>query len=163
MIFLVRSCAETTEHGLKILKLLGFISNNIPRITLLLSFTPPDYNQLVQQCVCREWKSIISLTFLSGRRFFYNDKDWNGKRYPFADVNYFWHLMLKTFCYIFRLGKFNQNQFTNLELTDHWLNLPYPNSKTFSTSNVKNNPHLQIENFCSQSVLWKFESPIFPL
>ena len=29
-----------------------------------------------------------------------------------------------------------------------WLNLPYPNSKTFSTSNIKNNPNLQIDIFC---------------
>ena len=28
--------------------------------------------------------------------FFYYDKSWNGKRYPFANVNSFWHLMWKT-------------------------------------------------------------------
>ena len=40
--------------------------SNIPRITLLSSFTPPDYNQLVQQCVrMQRMKSTISLTFLS--------------------------------------------------------------------------------------------------
>ena len=28
-----------------------------------------------------------------------------------------------------------------------WLNLPYPNSKMFSTSNVENNSHLQMDIF----------------
>ena len=33
------------------------------------------------------------------RRFFYNDKSWNSKRYLFANVKSFWHLMWKTFCH----------------------------------------------------------------
>ena len=93
-----------------------------------------------------------------GRHFLYNDKDRNGKRYPFADVNNFWHLLWKTFCYFDRANSIKTNlQTCNLQtiqsisyksIHQFWLNLPYPNSKTFSTSNVKNNPHLQGDIFC---------------
>ena len=39
------------------------------------------------------------LSCLHRRRFFFNDKSQNSKRYPFANVKSFWHLMWKMFCH----------------------------------------------------------------
>ena len=87
------------------------------------------------------------------RRFFYNDKSGNSKRYPFANVKSFWHLMWKTFCHTGGANSIKTNlQFCNAwtgqSVNLFWLNLPHQNGKTFFTSNVKNFSHLQMDIFC---------------
>ena len=81
------------------------------------------------------------------RRSFFYEKSWNGKRYLFANVNYFRYL---TFCYFDRANSIKialwsvSYKFVNW----FWLNLPNWNSKKFSTSKVKSNSHLQMDIFC---------------
>ena len=94
----------------------------------------------------------------SKRYFFYQDKSQNGKRYPFENVKCFWHLIWKTFCHLDRTSSIKtdlQNcklwtgQTVSQKFVDWFqLNLPYPNGKKFSTSNVKKNWHLQMDIFC---------------
>ena len=79
-------------------------------------------------------------TGLSKRRFFYYDKRWNGKRCLLANVDYFWHLMWKTFCHLdgansIKTALWTCNLWTEWSVTYKsvnwfWLNLPlYQNSK----------------------------------
>ena len=94
----------------------------------------------------------------SKRHFFYHDKSQNGKRYPFANLKFFWHLIWKTFCHLDRACSIKTDlQTCNLwtgQVVSYmfvnwfWLNLFYPNGKKFSMSNVKKNWHLQMDIFC---------------
>ena len=97
------------------------------------------------------------LHVLCRRRFFYNDKSWNSKRYLFANVKSFCHLMWKR---IYHSGGVN-SILTNLQtfnlwtgqyvsyksesVDQFWFNLPHNNDKM---SNVKNFSHLKIDIFC---------------
>ena len=91
--------------------------------------------------------------------FFYYEKSWNGQRYPFSNMNYFWHLMWKTFCFLDRANSIKTNlQTYNLQIGQYnykyksvnqfWWNLPYPNGKKFSRWNVETFSHLQLGIFC---------------
>ena len=90
--------------------------------------------------------------------FFFNDKSRNSKRYPFANVKSFWHLMWKMFCHSGGVNSIKTNLLTcNLWTGQYvsyksvnlfWLNLPHQNGKTFFTSNVKTFSHLQMDIFC---------------
>ena len=98
------------------------------------------------------------LHVLCRRRFFYNDKSWNSKRYLFANVKSFCHLMWKRFCHSVGVNSIKTNLQTFNLWTDQfvkyksvnlfWLNLPHQNGKTFFASNVKNYSHLQTDIFC---------------
>ena len=102
--------------------------------------------------------NLIPNLRVSGRHFFYNDKSWNGKRYLFANVKSFWHLMWKTFCHSGRENSIKTNletcnlwtgQYVSYKSVNlFWLNLPHQNGKTFFTSNVKNFSHLQMNIVC---------------
>ena len=105
-----------------------------------------------------EMQKIIK-SFVSWRRFFYNDKGQNSKRYSFANVKSFWHLMWKTFCHSGGANCIKTNlQTCNLwtsqyvshkSVNQFWFNLPHKNVKTDFASNVKNFSHLQIVDiFC---------------
>ena len=86
------------------------------------------------------------------------DKNQNSKRYSFANVKSFWHLMWKTFCHSGRENSIKTNleacnlwtgQYVSFKSVNlFWLNLPHQNGKTFFTSNVKNFSHLQMDIFC---------------
>ena len=86
------------------------------------------------------------------------DKSQNNKRYSFANVKFFWHLMWKMFCHSGGVNSIKTNlQTCNLwtslyvsykSVNLFWLNLPHKNGKTFFTSNVKNFSHLQMDIFC---------------
>ena len=68
-----------------------------------------------------------------------------GKRYTFVNVNSFLHLMW-AFCHLDRANLIETNlrtcnwqpaQFISYKFVNQfWLNLPYPNGKKFSTSNI---------------------------
>ena len=45
---------------------------------------------------------LLNYWQLTRSHFFYYDKSQNGKRYPFANYNLFWHLIWKTFCHLDR-------------------------------------------------------------
>ena len=74
-------------------------------------------------------------------------------------MNYFWHLMWKTFCFLDRANSIKTNlQTYNLQIGQYnykyksvnqfWWNLPYPNGKKFSRWNAKTFSHLQLGIFC---------------
>ena len=96
--------------------------------------------------------------FFTRRHFFYDDKSQNSKRYPFANVKSFWHLMWKRFCHSGRENSIKTNletcnlwtgQYVSFKSVNlFWLNLPHQKGKTFFTSNVKNFSHLQMDIFC---------------
>ena len=82
----------------------------------------------------------------------------NWQNISICKCEFFKTLMWKTFCHLVIKAYSIEN---NLRACNSWtgcsvsykfvnwfwLNLPYPNSKMFSTSNVKNNSHLQMDIF----------------
>ena len=102
---------------------------------------------------CQWWP--LSILWLAIRCFFYNNKSWNSKRHPFANVKSFLHLMWKMFAIL--VGQIQSKlilqtcnlwtgQYVSYKAENQfWFNLPH---KKFFTSNVKNFSHLQIEIFC---------------
>ena len=74
--------------------------------------------------------------------FFYHDKSWNGKRYPFANDKMFCHLQLwKVFVIWGEIQLKSMLQTLNLQkykfLKQFWLNLLYPTTKSFPNQMAK--------------------------
>ena len=90
----------------------------------------PDKKEFVSKCQSFQY----FLALFTRIHFFCYEKNWNGKRYSFANVIFFCHMR-------------GQIQSKPIYVKQFWLNLLYLHVKKFSKSNGKTISHLHFD-FC---------------
>ena len=146
----LRNLSDHHCYGLNMTRLSTELRNIKQRFAVLKvsNINNHDGSNLVCIGKSNTWVNLVVgflACFFYWRHFFYNDKSHNSKRYPFANVKSFWHLMWKTFCHSGEVNSIKTilqtcilwtGQYVSYKCVNQfWLNLPNKNGKMFTFAN----------------------------